>query len=481
MADENRYRTLLRRTVISQIVIVLILAASGLGFWVLSAQKLGVKSKQIVISPLNIDSFSVAPVSFREIITAYGTALPDREVVVAAQVNGQIVEVHPRLEVGQSVTAPHTVISTNEPTRYAEGDLLVRIDERDYANRVQQSKNRINEATRDIEQLRQQEINSGRLLAKAKSDVVTFQQEYDRYRRAVDLNAGAESELNRALVDLNRQKDSIVQVENQLSLYPLQIAAAQERLSTSRSEHQQAENDLERTAVLPPFDGILSEVLAEFGQFVRAGEPLVRIIDIKRIEIPVAIGLEDWRQIAASLAEGRHPTVRLATGESGPVEWTGVISSVAPEVDPGSRTIQVFVKVLNEHQKHSLLPGTFVHARISGDEILNKVIIPRNAVLNDHVFVIDVGRIVRRQRITQGRRLKSLVVINSGLDGAQQIATTNLTLLQDGKQVAVQETTDLVAELHSLENSVIELIGEGSEWLSLDSAHSEKASDAVRE
>ena len=206
MGDENRYRTLLRRTVVSQIAIVLILVACGLGFRVLSAQKPGIKSKETVTPPLNIDSFSVEPVSFREIITAYGTALPDREVVVSAQVNGQIVEVHPRLKVGHPVTAPQTVSSANEPTRYAEGDLLVRIDERDYANRVQQSKNRINEAIRDIEQLQQQEINSGRLLAKAKSDMVAFQQEYDRYRRAVDLNAGTKSELNRALVDLNRQK-----------------------------------------------------------------------------------------------------------------------------------------------------------------------------------------------------------------------------------------------------------------------------------
>ena len=481
MAEDNRYRTLLRRTVISQIAVLMILAACGLGFQLLSAQKPGVESRETATPPLNINTFSAAPVSFREIITAYGTALPDREVVVAAQVNGEIVEVHPRLEVGQSVRASRNITSPDEPTRYTSGDLLVRIDERDYASRLQQSRNRINETTRDVEQLRQQQVNAKRMVAKANSDVVAFQQEYERYHRAVKLNAGAETELNRALVDLNRHKDSIVELENQLSLYPHQIAAAQERLSTSQSEYQQAEDDLERTAVLPPFDGILSEVMAELGQFVRAGESLVRLTDVSRVDIPVAIGLEDWRQISKSLETGQQPTVRLATSESAPAEWTGALTRVSPKADPVSRTIQVFVQVLNEQQKHSLLPGTFVHTRILSDETVNSVVIPRTAVFDEHVFVVDAGGTVRRQRISQGRRLKSLVVVDSGLDGSEQIATTNLTLLENGCQVTVQETTDLIGELQSQEISVIELVADDASVFSFESAHGEPAGDAVRE
>ena len=481
MADDNKYRALLRRTVVSQIVIAVILAACMLGFAALRAQKPGVESKAIVAPPLNIDSFAVIPVSFREIITAYGTAMPDQEVVVGAQASGEIVEVHPRLEIGQPVAAPHTVISADEPTRYAEGDVLIRVDERDYANRARQSKNSIDEAKRAIEQLQQQEANSKRTLAKAKSDLVAFQQEYDRYRRAVALNAGAKSELNRALVELNRHKDSIVQLENQLSLYPLEIAAAEERLSTSQSEYERAEDDLERTRVLPPFDGFLSEVMVERGQFVRAGDPLFRLTDLDQIDIPVAIGLEDWRQIDASVTAGRHPNVRLATSESAAADWTGAIRRVAPKADPGSRTILVFVKVNNKDQKHQLLPGTFVQARITGDVNTDQVVIPRTAILNGHVFVIEADNTVRKQKITQGRRLRSLVVVTEGLNGSEQIAITNLTLLEDGLQVSVQKSTDLSGELQLQQNSVIELVKAGSTSSSLDSAHGATADDTVRE
>ena len=458
MVDENKYRTLLRRVVISQVVIAILLVLSGMGFVALSANKPGVVAKEVAAAPLNIDSYSVVPVSFREIITAYGTAQSDREVVIAAQVSGEIVGIHPRLKIGQKVIAAQTIISADEPTRYADGDVLVQLDERDYANRVQQARNRINETIRDIEQLRQQEANGRRVLEKAKSDSVAFQQEYDRYRRAVKLNAGAESELNRALVELNRHKDSIVQMENQLNLYPLQIAAAKERLSSSEFELQRAEDDLERTRVLPPFDGILSEIMAERGQYVRSGEPLVRLTDPGPIVVPVSIGLEDWRQLAASVHGGNIPEAILATSETSAGKWTGKITRVAPEADPGSRTIQVFVDVYNDQQDQKLLPGTFVHARIAGDQNTNQIVIPRAAILKNHVFVISEGKTVRRLAVTQGRRLRSLVVITSGLTGTEQLAITNLTLLEDGLEVSVQEVTDLAHELQDQQYPLLQLV-----------------------
>lgn len=458
MVDEYKYRTLLRRIIVSQVVIAVLLVVSGMGFIALSAQKPKVVSKEVAAAPVNIDSYSVVPVSFREIITAYGTAQSDREVVIAAQVSGEIVGIHPRLKVGQRVTAAQTIISADEPTRYADADVLVQLDERDYANRVQQAKNRINETTGDIEQLRQQQRNGRRVLEKARSDSVAFQQEYDRYLRAVKLNAGAESELTRALVELNRHKDSIVQMENQLNLYPLQIAAAKERLSSSEYELRRAEDDLERTRVLPPFDGILSEIMAERGQYVRSGEPLVRLTDPGPIVVPVSIGLQDWRQLAASVYEGHVPEATLATSETSPAKWTGKITRVAPEADPGSRTIEVFVEVYNDQQDKKLLPGTFVHARITGEQNTNQVVIPRAAILKNHVFVISEDKTIRRQAVTQARRLRSLVVITSGLTGNEKIAITNLTLLENGMEVSVQEVTDLAHELHAQQYPLLQLV-----------------------
>lgn len=481
MSTDSKYRGLLKRVLISQAVIAGILVVSVVGYTALSAQKPGVESKATDPAPLNIDSYAAESVTFREIITAYGTARPDREVVVAAQVSGEIVSVHPHLEVGLRVVAPHVSVTTEENARSVDGDTLIQIDQRDYINRSHQAKNRVSEASREIEQLHQQQTNGERVLEKAKADLAAFQEDYDRYLKAVELRAGARAELTRALVALQRHRDSIVQMENQLQLYPLQIAAAQERLATSKVESQRAEDDLERTVIQPPFNGVISEVMVEQGQFVRAGEPLVRLTDPDRIDIPVAIGLEDFRRISASVRGGEIPKVELATSESLPGVWEGTITRVAPEADPGSRTIQVFVEVVNSEQEQRLLPGTFVHARIKGGENPDRVVIPRAAILNDHVFVIGEGDEIQRQLVVQGRRLRSLVVIDSGLKGGERIAVTNLTLLEDGRKVAVQQQTDLADEMQMSQFPVIETEDSLPEATQLDSAQGPASGATARE
>jgi len=447
MADPDKYRRLLHRTILSQVVIVVIFLVSLAGYNALSAQKPQVATKDIAPTVLNVDTFQVAPVTFREILTAYGTARPDRQVVVAAQVSGEIVEVHPQLEVGQIVSAARSIISAETATRRDPGDVLVQIDERDYANRVRQTQNRINEASREIEQLQQQEQNAKRLLKKSREDLVAFEDEYQRARKALDAKVGAEAAVTRTLVDLQRQNDAVVQLENQVSLFPHQVAAAKERLSTSEAELERATDDLKRTRVVAPFDGILSEVMAEQGQFVRMGEPLFRITDPSRIEIPVSIGLDDWHQISSSLESGHSPVVSLAASEVLEADWTGAIVRVAPEADPVSRTIEAYVEVQNQEQSSALLPGTFVHARITGSTNENTIVIPRESIFDGHVFVVDTEQQVHQVPVTQGRKLKSLVVVTRGLTGGEQIATTNLNILEDGLHVDVQETATLETEL----------------------------------
>jgi len=93
-----------------------------------------------------------------------------------------------------------------------------------------------------------------------------------------------------------------------------------------------------------------------------------------------------------------------------------------------------------------------------GDQNTNQIVIPRAAILNNHVFVIGKDNTIQRLAVTQGRRLRSLVVIKSGLSGSETIAITNLTLMEDGLEVAVQEMTDLADELQAQQYPLLQLV-----------------------
>jgi RND family efflux transporter MFP subunit len=180
-----------------------------------------------------------------------------------------------------------------------------------------------------------------------------------------------------------------------------------------------------------PFAGIISEVLAETGQYVRVGDPLLRITNMTHVELPVPIKLSDYAKLAPLLRNGEFPPVRLARDVSATAEWTGRLTRTAPKADEQNRTIQVFVEVDNQEQPMPLLPGTFVHARIEGPLLENVFAIPRDAIIKNHVLIAKVegDSPVLQKRIEPIETLQNLAILYSGLDEGDQLILTNLDVL----------------------------------------------------
>ena len=452
-----------KRLIISEILIVLILGISCGAYELLKAQKPAVQEKETKSALLNVDVFEVAPISFQEILSGFGTVRADREVTLAAQVSGEIVEVHPQLEVGHSVATGQLVTTPGESSEHRDADQLLKIDPRDYQQRVEQADNRIAELQTEIEQLKVQQTNVARQLVKGKSVLKTLSEEYDRLKRAVDRGVGTPSDLNKALLEVQRYDDTLIQLENQAGSIPHQIKAADQRLLTSRSEKQRALNDLQRAEVVPPFDGVLSEVFIEQGQYVRAGEPLVRLTDLSIVEIPVALSFDDFLQLQQEMESDYRPAVALAENESAETSWHGYVVRTSPEADAGSRTVQVFVEVSNSAEQPPMLPGAFVHARIDGSRHQDAILIPGECVVDGSVYVVDEQDVARRRAIQIGRRFQSLVMVTNGLMPEDRLVLTNLDIVEDGTKVAVQSSTTAPDEIGALRNSVVRPLASDSQ------------------
>ncbi|MEQ9411930.1 MAG: efflux RND transporter periplasmic adaptor subunit [Fuerstiella sp.] len=444
-----------RRLIVSQILIVLIIILSYGAFRLLYAQKPEVQRKQTEVVSLNVDVFTVESIDFQELLTGFGTVRADREVIIAAQVSGEIVEVHPQLKVGSAVTAGGAVSTPAGPSSQREPDVLMKIDPRDYRQRLDQAANRIEETRTEAAGLRVQLASVERQLEQAKVVLNTLNEELQRIRTGFDRNVSTPSELNRATLEVQRYEDTIIQLQSQATTIPHQIAAAQQRLASALSEQQRAQNDLTRTEVVPPFDGTLSEVYVEQGRYVRAGEQLVRLTDIATVEIPVAVRFDDFLQLQSELVRGQHPNAALAVNETDNPLWRGHVVRAAPEADTRSRTIQVFVEVTNSADNSPLLPGTFIHARIDGMIHRQRVLIPREAVVDGTVFVVDHEGIARRRTIRTGRRFQSLVLAEEGLQDGDRVIMTNLDIVEEGREVVVQSVTDPEKEIAGLSSPVI--------------------------
>ncbi|MBT4864439.1 MAG: HlyD family efflux transporter periplasmic adaptor subunit [Planctomycetaceae bacterium] len=433
-----------------------------------------------------ISTFQVEQADLEEIITAFGTTRPNREVTIDAQVAGEIVVVRGHqqkrgnqdsieqgLKVGRLVQGPDPVTDAGDQSldpgaaKPFVGDLLLQIDDATYAKRVAQAQNRLQEDAADLERLEQEQANNENLLNKVKKDYQIYQKQFDRIKKLRDRKIATDSELATAELELARYEDATIKHKNEQALFPIRIDLLKKKQQTHQTDLELAKLDVARTNVRPPFSGVVSEVMVELGKYVNVGEPLFRLTDTSEIEIPLPLALYDYAKIERKLLAGEMPRVELSENETSPKRWVGYVVRRAPEAEVTTRTVDVFVHVRNEgveniDQDIKLLPSVFVHARIEGPVIAEAIVVPRDVIRDGKLFVItnikkvapainnsgsngsstapaDIFEgVVEERKVTVERSLRNLAIISGGLKPGDQVAMTNLDVIHTGAKVRIE-------------------------------------------
>lgn len=392
----------------------------------------------------NVEVFHVESLDLREIVRAFGTSQADREVVLSAQVAGEVAEIHPLLKVGQAVRAQNPR-ATGESSDYA-GDLLVRIDPASYQARVEQARTHLAEDRAELKRILQEETNLERYHKTILADFDDSKREYEKAQLLRKQGINTDSDLRRATMELRQHEKGLVQSSNDRDLLPVRRELVQRKIESHDADLKLAEIELARTIVRPPFDGIVSAVQVEIGQYVRVGEPLATVTEQKIVEIPLAVTLDDYAKLLPDISERQFPVVELAENEGAAPRWKGHVVRMSPKADEHTRTAMVFVQVDNSQQETPLLPGTFVQARIDGPILKRARLVPRDAVL-DGTALVEKNGVIEQRTVKIARTLHNLAVIESGLEPDERIVLTNLDVLFEGAKVRTSATRTLAEEL----------------------------------
>lgn len=435
----DRHRSILFNVVICAAV----LAAGGGIFAGLASLKEPPPTKPPTRQIFNVTAFQVEPSNLREIVIGFGSVASEDEVTSSAQVGGEIVEISPLLKVGTAVPGPPQ--SESKPR-----DPLLRIDPEVYVEMVTQAEIALEEARAQKELLAGKKANNARLIARAQQDEQDAKTEFDRAKANFENRTITESTFTQARLEYNRYHSALLQLENEAALFPAQEKTLAQQILALETKVRLAGIDLNHTRVTAPFAGILSEVHVEKGQLVQPGTPLFKVTNLDVVEIAVPLHALDAKKIHDRLNSGEQPSVEIAINETMKSMWTGVVTRIAPRADEDSRTIDVFVEVINEPGRTPLVPGSFVQVRIDGPILKNVIAIPRDAIIGNHpevgrVFIAKDGRVTSRQ-VKIARRLEGMAFVEE-LAGTEQILLSNLDVVQDGSEVAVQSTRTLEEEI----------------------------------
>ena len=173
----------------------------------------------------------------------------------------------------------------------------------------------------------------------------------------------ANSSLQRALESRKRFPDTPSQAE--VDEIELRVAQAKQHFEQATQEYQLAELakdltvknlelatfEVERHQIKSPIQGAITEIIAKKGEWVRPGEPLVRVMRVDRLKVE---GFLKREAVSPSLLD-RSVSIVVEGGEAEKARHPGKIVFISPVVEPNDRTQRIVAEV--DNSKGLLGPG----------------------------------------------------------------------------------------------------------------------------
>ena len=169
----------------------------------------------------------------------------------------------------------------------------------------------------------------------------------DNLRSADDNTRNAALAVDQAERNLQRLKT--LRASGMTSLQALDDAevrrnAAHSELSASKARAAQARQQLERTVVRAPFDGVVSDRKASAGDTASIGKELLKVIDPTSLRFAGRVSADKISQVSVGQAVG------FRINGYGDQEFRGKITRVDPSANDVTRQVEVVVSFIGDTQ-----------------------------------------------------------------------------------------------------------------------------------
>ncbi len=445
------------------IAVVVVLYLGQTVFRALASQKTAPPREEAKPTILRVETFLVEPAALDRYIAGFGTVRADVEVTISAEVSGRVTE-KSHLEVGSFVRGPEIITLPSGESSRKQGKIIIQIDPQTYQERVYQVESLLEQDRVNVSRLAKEEALNKRLIAQQEDRVDTMSADYKRTLELYEKRAESETTLLQKKLELERYLETQIRLKNAQELFSIRKEEIDSQRDTHRSDLKLSQLELEKATIRAPATGTLSEIFVEEGQYLRMGDPIARITSLDRVEVPIAVTLEDAAVFDELIKAKQWPLAQLVRREtdledSGGVIWEGYVHRIAPVADEQTRTVLAFVEVENSAQPQPLRPGTFVHARIQAGTIGTQqgVLVPRDALLNGVVFVASKTsdseetananhNVAKPRKVTIQQTYQSFALISGGLQSGEQVVTTNLDIVAENSLLDVRNVHSLDEE-----------------------------------
>lgn len=313
------------------------------------------------------------------------TVLAKKEMELKSEISGRIVE--SQLERGKRVQA---------------GDLLIRLDTGDIDIEIDKARANLEAARKRAEignDLKYSLRDAQKRLADAEFRKTTV----------------AASEIESLRMNVQKIEEAMARAEVDRDL---QISQLENELKTLKRHRA-------KMSIYAPIDGIISPVYAFEGDLIGGGQQIARIVSLDTI-VEVKVSEENF----AGLEVGQAARVKFLGYPE-----TSFPARVSRIINVADQTTQRYPLHLDvEIDPSRLYPGLTGEASITLDYRKEAVVVPRQAISGDSVYVVSNG-VVRKRDIERGYASLTDVEVLGGLNQGEQVIVENLELFGEGDSV----------------------------------------------
>lgn len=202
-------------------------------------------------------------------------------------------------------------------------------------------------------------------------------------------------------------------------------------VAVSEAQLEVARKNLADAEVRAPFDGVVGERIANQGESLPIDGKILALLDTSHVEVTAQMPAAD----VVRLKVGQ--TARVTLEGFGDRLFDGRITRISPTAQPGSRSIPVYVEIVDRHD--ALRGGLFATGTVVVHEKAHALAVPVSAMRKDdqgdYVLAVDNGVLVRKPVGAVRTWSRGELVEVKGLEAGMTIVSAPLPGLKAGQSV----------------------------------------------
>ena len=419
--------------------------------------------------PVPVSVITLKPHMIAPTITGYGVVEPNVLLNVKLEVSGVVTYIHPKLRKGELISKDTLVLET---------------DERDYQLALQQAKADVAVTQANLRELDANLSDVKVNLALVQQKLTLANKELVRKQKLLSKKSIAQSNVDSQKSAVIQLKQEVQSLNNQLDTLPAQRDVLIAKIEIAEASVETQQRNLQRTKIVMPFNGRITQLSVEENQFVAQGTSLFSTQTIDKVLINVQFPVERFHSLARSMRApgeesgglsfekavlmiktsamfemlGIEAEVRLPGAPN--ISWPAKVERISDDLDPSTRTLGIMVSVENPYR--DVEPGVKppLIAQMYTEVVIRSrpqsfFVIPRDALHEGSVYMLsneksEVNEKTTNKKVLTKKAMKpdyqfgSVALFKNGLIEGQQIIVSDLFPAVNG--MLLQATTDEVME-----------------------------------